>query len=102
MKLKEKTRVGGKVYRVYDEARTPYQRVLASGLLTRKQREQLKARYRALNPVALWCRIQALRDRLFELVETQGQARWRRPPRRGPDIELTRVRNQRLRAAAQN
>jgi hypothetical protein len=102
MKLKEKTRVGGKVYRVYDEARTPYQRVLASGLLTPKQREQLEARYRALNPVALWRRIQALRDRLFELVETQGQARWRRPPRRGPDIELTRVRNQRLRAAAQN
>lgn len=102
MKLQEKTRVGGKVHRVYDEARTPYQRVLASGLLTLKQREQLEARYRALNPVALWRRIQALRDRLFELVEAQGQARWRRPRRRGPDIELTRARNQRLRAAAQD
>jgi hypothetical protein len=102
MKLKEKTRVGGKVHRVYDEARTPYQRVLASGVLTRKQREQLEARYRALNPVALWRQIQALRNRLFDLVEAKGQASLRRPRRRGPDIELRRARNQRLRAAAQD
>jgi hypothetical protein len=31
MKLKEKTREGGKVHRAHDEAKTPYQRLLASG-----------------------------------------------------------------------
>jgi hypothetical protein len=76
--------------------------VLASGVLTRKQREQLEARYRALNPVALWRQIQALRNRLFDLVEAKGQSSLRRPRRRGPDIELRRARNQRLRAAAQD
>jgi hypothetical protein len=101
MKLKEKTRVGGKVHRVYNEARTPYQRVLASGVLTRKQREQLEARYRALNPVALWRQIQGLRDRLFDLVEAKGQADLPRVRPRGPGIELMRARNQRRRAAVQ-
>jgi hypothetical protein len=102
MKLKEKTRKGGKVHRVYDEAQTPYQRVLASGVLTRKQREQLEARYQALNPAALWRQIQGLRDRLFDLVEAQGQADLPRVRPRGPGIELTRARNQRRRAAVQN
>jgi hypothetical protein len=100
MKLKEKTRVGGKVHRVYDQAQTPYRRVLAGGLSNRKQREELEARYRALNPVALWRKIQELRDRLFDLVEAKCQADLPRTRRRGPDIELTRARNQRLRAAA--
>jgi hypothetical protein len=101
MKLKEKTREGGKVHRVYDEAKTPYQRVLASGVLNRKQREQLEVRYQALNPAALWRQIQGLRDRLFDLVEAQGQADLPRVRQRGPDIELTRARNQRRRAAVQ-
>ncbi len=100
MKLKEKTRVGGKVHRVYDKAQTPYQRVLASGLLNHKQREQLEARYQGLNPVALWGRIQQLRYRLSDLVEPKCQAELPRTRRRGPDLELTRARNQRLRAAA--
>lgn len=100
MKLKEKTRVGGKVHRVYGQAQTPYQRVLASGVLNRKQREELEARYQALNPAALWRTIQDLRDRLFDLVEAKCQADLPRTRRRGPDIELTRARNQRLRAAA--
>lgn len=100
MKLKEKTREGGKVHRVYDEAKTPYQRVLASGVLNRKQREQLEARYQALNPAALWRQIQGLRDRLFDLVEAKGQADLPRVRPRGPNIEFTRARNQRLRAAS--
>lgn len=100
MKLKEKTREGGKVHRVYDQAQTPYQRVLAAGVLKGKQREQLEARYQALNPVALWREIQELRDRLFDLVEAKCQANLPQTRRRGPDIELTRARNQRLRAAS--
>ena len=40
MKLKHKTRNGAKVYKIYDTAQTPYQRLLKSGVLTEaKQRE---------------------------------------------------------------
>jgi hypothetical protein len=85
MKLKEKT---------------PYRRAPASGLLNHKQRERLEARYQALNPVALWRRIQKRRDRLSDLVEAKCQTELPRTRRRGPDLELTRARNQRLRAAA--
>jgi len=101
MKLKAKTREGGKVHREYEEAKTPYQRVLAAGVMKPKQRKQLEARYQALNPAALWRQIQGLRDRLFDLVESKDQAEPPRERRRGPDIELTRARNQRLRVASQ-
>lgn len=41
-KLKHKRRVGGKLQRVYDEPRTPYERLLESGQLDGKAREQLR------------------------------------------------------------
>jgi predicted RNA binding protein YcfA (HicA-like mRNA interferase family) len=37
MKLKEKVREGGKVHRVYDEPKTPYQRLREAGVPTRKR-----------------------------------------------------------------
>ena len=100
MKLKEKVREGGKVRRVYDEPKTPYQRLLSSGALKRPQRKTLQARYEALNPAELSRRIQFLRDRLFDLVENKDHSEPRPARRHGPGIELTRARNQRLRAAA--
>ena len=98
MKLKEKVREGGKVRRVYDEPKTPCQRVLGLATLTLERRKSLQARYETLNPAALSRRIQALRGRLFDLVESQDQPERRPARRRGPGIELTRARNQRLRA----
>jgi hypothetical protein len=95
MKLKQKTREGGKVHRVYDGAKTPYQRLLALGTLNRKQREQLQARYEGLNPAALWRQIQRLRDRLFDLVEGKDEASLPRLRRHGPSIELNSARNRR-------
>ncbi len=41
MKLKEKVREGGKVQRVYDEPKTPYQRVLGLATLTLEQTQEL-------------------------------------------------------------
>ena len=98
MKLKEKVREGGKVRRVYDEPKTPCQRVLGLATLTLERRKSLQARYETLNPAELSRRIQALRGRLFDLVESQDQGELRPGRRRGPGIELTRARNQRLRA----
>jgi hypothetical protein len=45
-KLVRKSRHGAKVYKVYDTARTPYQRLLRSGVLTEvKKRELADIRY---------------------------------------------------------
>ena len=41
MKLVAKTRHGAKVHRVYDTARTPYQRLLESGVLTEAKQQEL-------------------------------------------------------------
>jgi hypothetical protein len=57
-------------------------------VLNRKQREQLEARYQALNPAALWRQIQGLRDRLFDLVEAKGQAAFGSSPGARPPREL--------------
>lgn len=53
MKLKEKTRVGGKITKVHDRPTTPYQRLLDSGHLTNEQRERLENKMKDLNPFTL-------------------------------------------------
>ena len=65
MKLKEKVREGGKVRRVYEEPRTPYQRLLELGRLKPPERRALEARYRRLNPLELRRRIEQLRTALL-------------------------------------
>lgn len=53
LKLIGKTRRGAKVHKIYDVAQTPYQRLLASGVLIEEKRLQLAKVYDALNPVIL-------------------------------------------------
>ena len=60
LKLAGKTRHGARVHKVYDVARTPYQRLLASGVLTEEKKLQLATVYNALNPVTL--RKQLIKD----------------------------------------
>jgi hypothetical protein len=53
IKLKEKVRVGGKVYKKYDEPQTPYQRLMESDQVNFKRKKELKKRYDSLNPAEL-------------------------------------------------
>ena len=53
MHLQEKTVVGDKVRRKWDEAQTPYQRLLATGVLSPEQQERLQALYEQTNPLRL-------------------------------------------------
>jgi hypothetical protein len=94
MKLKEKVREGGKVRRVYEEPRTPYQRVLELGKLKPKQRQALEERYRRLNPVELRRRIEQLRTKLFDLLEREGEPAVPKHRRHGPSIQLGRSKAQ--------
>ena len=67
MKLVSKTRHGAKVYRVYDTALTPYQRVLKSGVIEEVSKVQINSIYAHLNPVRLLKQINDNVEHLWQL-----------------------------------
>ena len=69
MKLVAKTRHGAKVHKVYDTVRTPYQRLLESGVLTEAKQQELAAMYHRLNPVLLLKQINENLEHLWNLAE---------------------------------
>lgn len=68
MKLVSKTRHGAKVHKVYDTARTPYQRTLESGVLTEAKQQELAATYHGLNPVLLLKQINENLESLWKVA----------------------------------
>jgi hypothetical protein len=71
MKLRLKERDGGKLRRRYDPAKTPFQRLLAMGVLSTDDRVRLTAIAQALDPVQLLRQIQQLQDALWKHAVTQ-------------------------------
>ena len=65
LKLRTKHREGSRVRRTYDVARTPFQRVVASGVLDGPTQDRLDAIAEALDPVRLLRQIQTLQDALW-------------------------------------
>ncbi len=53
MKLEHKERVGGKIIKLHSPPKTPYQRLLDSGILTTQQYRDLQGNYSKLNPFDL-------------------------------------------------
>ena len=53
LKLKEKVRINGKVKKVYEEAKIPYQRLMESDKISKETKIKLKIEYEGLNPAAL-------------------------------------------------
>lgn len=71
MKLIQKTRVGSKVSKKYDEPQTPYQRVLVSPFVPEIKKEELRQQYANLNPAMLIRQIAKLQNKLFQLSENK-------------------------------
>jgi hypothetical protein len=71
MKLIGKTRHGATVHKTYEEARTPYQRLLEAGTLTEQERTKLAATYSGINPVTLLKQINSNLEQLWRLSEVQ-------------------------------
>lgn len=71
MKLISKTRHGAKVHKVYEEAQTPYQRLLKAGLLTEERKSELATTYAGLNPVTLLKQINIYLEQLWQLADRQ-------------------------------
>jgi hypothetical protein len=69
MKLIGKTRHGAKVHKVYEKARTPYQRLLEAGVLTEAKKVELVATYHGLNPVLLLQQINSNLEQLWRSAE---------------------------------
>jgi hypothetical protein len=69
MKPVSKSRQGARVHKVYDQARTPYQRLLESGVLTEAKKAELAAIYRGLNPVLLLKQLNGHLEQLWKLTQ---------------------------------
>lgn len=64
----EKIRIGSKVKKRYDKAKTPYQRILECDSIEGKIKQALKNLYKTLNPVSLKKEIVYLQDKLYNMA----------------------------------
>ncbi len=74
VKLVSKTRVGSKVTKKYDRAKTPFRRVLDSKYVDDKIKKSLKREYDSLNPAELKRNIARLQDKLLKLNTLKQKA----------------------------
>jgi hypothetical protein len=65
-KLISKERRGGKVVKKYDQAKTPYQRVLASDSIPEEVKTELWELYQGLDPVTLFRQLEFYQDSLWQ------------------------------------
>jgi hypothetical protein len=68
MKLIKKQRIGSHYRKEYDEAKTPYQRVLDEPLISQAEKDKLIALYKTLDPFALKKKIQLKLQRILNFV----------------------------------
>jgi hypothetical protein len=71
MKMVSRVRIGSKVTKKYDQAQTPYQRILACISINPSIKDQLTRQYKSLNPVELKRRILRLQSELFDRAGTK-------------------------------
>lgn len=64
MKMESKQRVGSHVKKVYDKAKTPYQRLKDLGVLNEEKKKELEVLYESLNPLDLRKKIYKLTEKL--------------------------------------
>jgi hypothetical protein len=103
MKLKSKERHGARVTKKYDQARTPYQRLLESSFITAKTKQQLCARYHLLNPAQLKRQLERLQQKLLATAGSTINPRTRQTAKRRapkPAVEMTRLRKATKRVAS--
>lgn len=72
MKLVEKKRYGGKVVKLYDKAKTPYQRLLETNSLSQDKLNEQKHIYENLNPAKLKRDLDAKLHKLAKLLRLEN------------------------------
>jgi transcription initiation factor TFIIIB Brf1 subunit/transcription initiation factor TFIIB len=76
MKLQSKERIGGRVKRKYEVAKTPYQRLTASNQIPEEVVEELRMTYLSLNPAELKRSIDAKLAELYQAYEEKKEAQY--------------------------
>lgn len=74
-KLIKKEKIGSKITKTYDEAKTPYRRVLASPDIEDEIKMKLKSQYAMLNPAELKRKITKLQNKLLKLNALKQKVR---------------------------
>ena len=74
MKLEKKTREKGRVHRKYDEAKTPYQRLMESNYIPEMRKSELKKVYLSLNPAQLKRDIDAKLKELYRIYQEKNNS----------------------------
>ena len=69
MKLKSKTRVGGRIVKVHDEPQTPFERLLNCEKFTQEEKQALLARRQGLNPFHLRAELEKKLKWYFRIVD---------------------------------
>lgn len=72
MKLKEKVRIKGKLHRKYDEAKTPYRRIMESYQVDENTKKELREIYDSLNPAELKRKIDKKISELYEVYSKKN------------------------------
>ena len=73
MKLLERTRIGSKVYKKHDTAKTPYARLMDCCDLAQSRKDALRQEYATLNPARLKREITKLQDKLLDIGKRKKQ-----------------------------
>lgn len=71
MHMVAKEVINGKLHRRHDQASTPYQRLLSTGILSPEQKERLSCLYAQTNPLRLRADIYEILERLWETRPSQ-------------------------------
>jgi transposase InsO family protein len=74
IKLVLKERIGGKIHRKYEIAKTPYQRVMESKEVSKEKKQQLKRIYQSLNPAELERTIDKKLDLLYKTYQKKNKS----------------------------
>ena len=71
MKLTRKERIGAKTKKKHDTAKTPYRRLLNSGILNEEKKKKLSEIYESLNPMEMKRKINKLTEKLNKTIVTK-------------------------------
>lgn len=69
MKLKSKTRIGGRIVKEYDDPQTPFERLLNNEHLSQEQKQALLARIEHINPFRLRSELEKKLKWYFRIVD---------------------------------
>ena len=74
MKLKDKVRIKGKIHRKYDEAKTPYARMMESKQIDEDTKAKLQTIYESLNPAELKRNIDQKLENLYKAYQKKSSS----------------------------